>query len=233
MRYLIVVLFFMCSNLSNAQNYEEVVYLNNGSIIRGIIIEFVPSQTIKIQSREGNIFVYNLSEIQKITKEFKVETKLPIISNTVSPQYNPGMSFLWSFILPGGGQFYNDQNGKGILMLGIHLASVSSMFYGLSDTEYIREGTDYWGNPIYNTYWSRDGELLFGFGLFFVTINSIWSIIDAPVVSKKLNRINNSALLNFRLNNSLNIGLNPTYNIGFHKGNFSPILGATVYLKLN
>ena len=69
MRYLIVVLFFMCSNLSNAQNYEEVVYLNNGSIIRGIIIEFVPSQTIKIQSREGNIFVYNLSEIQKITKE--------------------------------------------------------------------------------------------------------------------------------------------------------------------
>jgi hypothetical protein len=44
--------------LSIAQtNYEDVVYLKNGSIIHGIIIEQIPNESLKIKSGQ-NIFVY-------------------------------------------------------------------------------------------------------------------------------------------------------------------------------
>ncbi len=66
----ISVLFFFTCVVMSAQNYEEVVYLHNGSVIRGLIIEQVPNETIKIETKDGNLFVYNFSEIEKITKEF-------------------------------------------------------------------------------------------------------------------------------------------------------------------
>lgn len=52
-----------------AQNYTEVVYLKNGSIIRGVIIEQVPNKSLKIQTADGSIFAYPMSEVEKITKE--------------------------------------------------------------------------------------------------------------------------------------------------------------------
>ena len=55
---------------SHAQtNYEDVVYLKNGSIIHGTIIEQVPNEMLKIQTKDKNIFVYRIDEILKITKE--------------------------------------------------------------------------------------------------------------------------------------------------------------------
>ena len=51
----------LVSFTANAQNNEDVVYLKNGSVIRGVIIEQVPYQTLKIQTKDGNIFVYNFS----------------------------------------------------------------------------------------------------------------------------------------------------------------------------
>lgn len=50
-------------------NLEEVVYLKNGSIIRGTIIEQIPNESLKIQTKDGNIFVYKSDEIEKLTKE--------------------------------------------------------------------------------------------------------------------------------------------------------------------
>lgn len=50
-------------------DYEEVVYLKNGSVIRGIIIEEVPGVSLKIKTREDNLLVYKIDEVEKITKE--------------------------------------------------------------------------------------------------------------------------------------------------------------------
>jgi hypothetical protein len=50
-------------------NYEDVVYLKNGGIIHGMIIEQVPNVSIKIQTADRNVFVYRIDEIEKITKE--------------------------------------------------------------------------------------------------------------------------------------------------------------------
>jgi len=49
--------------------YEDVVYLKNGSIIHGIIIEQIPNQSIKIKTADKNVFVFKIEEIEKISKE--------------------------------------------------------------------------------------------------------------------------------------------------------------------
>jgi hypothetical protein len=54
---------------SYAQQYEDVVYLKNGSVIHGIIIENVVGESIKIKTKDGNLFVFKMDEIDKMTKE--------------------------------------------------------------------------------------------------------------------------------------------------------------------
>ncbi len=54
---------------SFAQSLEDVVYLKNGSAIRGVIIEQVPNESLKIQTRDGNVLSYSMVEVEKLTKE--------------------------------------------------------------------------------------------------------------------------------------------------------------------
>jgi hypothetical protein len=51
--------------------YVDVVYLKNGSVIRGLIMEQIPNETLKIQTADGSLFVYKMEEVVKITKEEK------------------------------------------------------------------------------------------------------------------------------------------------------------------
>ncbi len=70
MKKISFILLLFITTITFSQNYlDEVVYLKNGSVIRGIIIEQIPNQTLKIQTKNGSVFVYNFSEVQKITKE--------------------------------------------------------------------------------------------------------------------------------------------------------------------
>ena len=66
---LFFVLFVAFSVSAQQNNLIDVVYLKNGSILKGIIVEQVPNKTIKLQTADGNILVYKTNEIQKITKE--------------------------------------------------------------------------------------------------------------------------------------------------------------------
>lgn len=54
---------------AQAQGQADVVTLKNGSVIKGFIVEQVPNQSIKIQTRDGNIFVYSMDEVAKLSKE--------------------------------------------------------------------------------------------------------------------------------------------------------------------
>lgn len=47
----------------------DIVYLKNGSIVKGLIIEQVPNTLIKIETRDGSVFVFKFDEIEKITRE--------------------------------------------------------------------------------------------------------------------------------------------------------------------
>ncbi|MDZ7822380.1 MAG: hypothetical protein U5N26_11595 [Candidatus Marinimicrobia bacterium] len=48
---------------------EDVIYLHDGTIITGTIIEHIPNESIKILEEGGSVFVYKVSEIKKVTKK--------------------------------------------------------------------------------------------------------------------------------------------------------------------
>ena len=73
MLFLLTIL--LPENIQAQSNYQDVVYLKNGSVIRGMIIEQIPNQSLKIQTADGSLFVYTFEEVEKITKEAPVETR--------------------------------------------------------------------------------------------------------------------------------------------------------------
>lgn len=67
-------LFLLCLALSffvtlYAQRMEDIIYLKDGSIVRGSIIELVPDKTIRIKIKGGSEFVYTIDQIAKYHKE--------------------------------------------------------------------------------------------------------------------------------------------------------------------
>ena len=71
MKKLLILLAFVAISMGAIaqNNMRDVVYLKNGGITKGIIIEQVPNESLKIQTADGSVFVYKFSEISKITKE--------------------------------------------------------------------------------------------------------------------------------------------------------------------
>jgi len=57
------------NNNKESSEYIDVVYLKSGSIVKGTIIEQTPNVSIKIQTQDGSIFVYKMTEVEKMTKE--------------------------------------------------------------------------------------------------------------------------------------------------------------------
>ena len=64
-----LALVFVTSLAFAQSELQDVVYLKSGSIIRGVIIEQVPNQSIKIETADRNVFVYQMEEIEKLAKE--------------------------------------------------------------------------------------------------------------------------------------------------------------------
>jgi hypothetical protein len=58
-----------CSSIFAQSNLEDVVYLKNGGVMHGTIVEQMPGKSLKIETHDGNIFVYQMSEIEKFTRE--------------------------------------------------------------------------------------------------------------------------------------------------------------------
>ena len=69
-KVLLTMVVCLITTIAFAQsNYQDVVYLKNGSVIRGVIIEQVPNESLKITTTDGNLFVYKIGEVEKIAKE--------------------------------------------------------------------------------------------------------------------------------------------------------------------
>ena len=66
---ILLTLMFITTFGSFAQSYQEVVYLNNGSILKGNIIERVPFNYLKIETSSGKIYKIDMREVEKITTE--------------------------------------------------------------------------------------------------------------------------------------------------------------------
>lgn len=87
MNRIIVLLAFVVMSLGSAfaQQMQDVVYLKNGSIIRGAVLEQVPGGNVKIQTADGSVFVYPMADVQKIQKE---KSRVSTSSNNTVVFYN-------------------------------------------------------------------------------------------------------------------------------------------------
>jgi len=91
--------------------------------------------------------------------------------STTFKKRKPGVAFLWSFLISGGGQFYNGEYYKGGVMLGSTLFALALVLDGEDNpSKGYQPGLDI-GVPI-----------IVGVGL--------WSLIDAPISANKLNKQN-------------------------------------------
>ncbi len=87
MKKLIVLIVCMSlSAIAFAQKMQEVIYLKNGSVIRGTVVEQVPGQSIKVETADGSVFVYQMQDVEKIAKEEKKQS--------TSGVEHPGMDFI-------------------------------------------------------------------------------------------------------------------------------------------
>ena len=60
---------FTSSPSDNQAQFVDEVYLKDGSIINGMIIEQIPNVSLKIQSRDGGVLEYKMEDVSKIKKK--------------------------------------------------------------------------------------------------------------------------------------------------------------------
>lgn len=73
-----------------------MLYLNNGSIIRGTLLEYVPGQQVKIQTADGSVFVYPVSDVERLAKEPRVSPAIPAeeeIEGGEAPRQRPSPGY--------------------------------------------------------------------------------------------------------------------------------------------
>ena len=73
----ILLILLLGVSSSFAQEYEDVVYLKDGGVRRGLILEQVPNESVKLKTAYGEIFVIKWSDIFKIGKEEKTAVLTP------------------------------------------------------------------------------------------------------------------------------------------------------------
>ena len=204
------ILFFVClmgMTFAFAQtSLQDVVYLKNGSIIRGDIIEMVPGETIKIMTSDGSVFVHDYADVQKFTKEQPVST---INKNAYSVEKkSPWLSGFLSFCIPGLGQFYNGENHKGWVDLGTSMGGYVAFYSG-----YILMATSI--SYDYDTYVEtvNDAQFIPGLilalgGMGTILANGIHSIVDAAKSSNRINAENGFVM--YQLNDRCAFGMQPS-----------------------
>lgn len=110
----LTLLLAVCAGFVLAQDTQDVVYLKNGSIIRGMIVEQIPGKSIKIQTRDGSVFVYPMEDIERMTREAQAEqaggpaTNKFAVGGHVGTDITGGLGFgggLAYILAPGGASY--------------------------------------------------------------------------------------------------------------------------------
>lgn len=108
---LIIAMLLGMATFCAAQSHVDVVYLKDGSVIRGLVVEQIPDKSIKIETYDGSLFVYNMDQVEKITKELNRRQRRQHLPRNVKvyTDYNQSLRGYKGFI-DGGYNFGDDGN---------------------------------------------------------------------------------------------------------------------------
>lgn len=180
-----------------AADAQDTVYVfSDGSInrVEGTIVQEVAGENLLIRTIDGQEIEVAAGDVANIIRGGSVMGRSqpdypigdPKVSDIVDPlestspkvspkalpvgYRDPGIAFLLSFLIPGGGQFYNGDAASGFLFLGG--AVVGGALVAHAD-------------PLSSTF---DRDVLVGGSVLF--FSSITSLIMAPMEASRLNRAN-------------------------------------------
>ena len=54
---------------AHADEWLDVVYLKNGGVVRGVIVEQRPNQSLRVETRDGSVLIFKLDEVDRFGKE--------------------------------------------------------------------------------------------------------------------------------------------------------------------
>jgi hypothetical protein len=199
MKKLLLILFvWSASMMAMAQinTAIDVIYLKNGSIIRGTILEQIIGQSVKVKTRDGNIWVFLYDDVQKITREEVAEVPLQQPQNQYQRPRNyyysrkePVVACALSLMLPGLGQIYNGETSKGITFMATTYGCLALAAATIED----------------NSDSSLPGLFILG-----SVVSYIWSVVDAPITANRLNFQNGA--LSLRVGKSSRLAINPGFD---------------------
>ncbi len=229
-----ILLAFFCLSiclLTSKSFAQDIITLHTGEELKVEIKEVSKTEVKykKISFYDGPLFTLPISDIFMIkysNGEKEVFTK-PQVSNATSVgKKEPALSFLFSFLLPGGGQYYNGEYRKGALMTGLWLGSFVGMAASIP-----YDDDDYYDNHNKYNGASDTGPIFTLFALVYMG-NYIWSVIDAPVSANKINKQN---MLSWNIGKDTRISIKPDFNLqSYNTGGFrsiEPTYGAKISLN--
>ena len=165
---------FLAGTKVSAGQMVDVVYLENGGIVRGTILEQIPDESLKIKRGDGKEFKYRMRDIVRISRE-------PVLgSRTFIQKKNPMVALGLSFPIVGSGQFYNGEYTKGAVQMSAAIVGLGLVLSAGGDNVDSPDGNLDADNDDWR---SIPGYVLFLGG-------AVWSLIDAPMSANRINRQN-------------------------------------------
>lgn len=113
--FVIIAILFAGFALNAQEQMRDVVYLKNGGITKGIIIELNPNENLKVQMADGSVFVYKMDEVERVEKETiePIENPMfkqspytpsqPVPMQRLAPRKSPLAAGILSALIPGAG----------------------------------------------------------------------------------------------------------------------------------
>ena len=218
-RTILFLTFMMGLTLASAQTImQDVVYLKNGSIIRGDIIEMTPDGVVKVVTSDGSLFVYPFAEVERYGKEEPVGNANNYQAKVTAEKKSPLVAGLLSFYFPGMGvgQLYNGEIHKAavdfltttgacvVTAIGLNLVFENTAY----EWEYGPDGYTYSSNEDGNAALRTTGYVLMAAGIVTIYGNMIHSICDAVKSAKRINAENGYAMYHF--NDRCAFGIQPS-----------------------
>ena len=218
---LILFSFFLLTTVSTIYA-QDIILKVNGDEIQAKIIE-VDADEVKYKrfdNESGPVYSLPKSDIFMIKYE-NGEKDVFVIANPSVPnsaQYhykNPVTAAWLSLMVPGLGQFYNEQKGKGIAMCALAVSSYGMVYYGMMMNEY-----------------DDNRHYVFTAAFTLLIGTYLWSIIDAAVSANAINGKNQA--LSWNLSNDRKLSITPDVlsanQLGTKTIHASPAYGFTLKL---
>jgi len=145
------------------------------------------------------VFIASLSAQRYSTNKYKYDYHL--YAPEFGDPYNPVISGVCSFFVPGLGQMFCGETGRGFAFMGAYTGF--AVLYGVGLAEGF-SNSGYYGDSNYNGN-SHAGVGIMLLGLGGMAVVSIWSIVDAVHVAK----VNNMYIRSLRRTSSLKVEMSP------------------------